>query len=120
MEHDVPCLLLRPWLSLMRVMNAVPRCLADDRNLLALRAALQATHADLWLIGGRVSAGPGKSFLFSSEAATLERLDKARWGMVEDNDGRIEVLLHWRDLGGHADSTLARVGCTLRQRLGDC
>ena len=112
--------LLRPWIIIMKTLNATPRILADDILVFAeghdheqkFKQAFEATHIFLADIGARLA--PSKSTTFSTEKSTRKKLKSHIWATTGTN---IKLIIHARDLGSHLCTTGTMCGPTLTARL---
>ena len=118
----VTALLLRPWLCQMLGINAQPRILADDimitttgqtTHLRKIVPAVEATFTYITDIGGRIA--PHKSALFSSTSVARTVLRQHTWNAIDNQ--KVKVMLDFRDLGAHLNTTARTTGATLTARL---
>ena len=112
--------IFHPWTRMMRGMNVIPRCLADDLTVYAIghnhEARFQASYAEtlryLTFVGAKPA--PSKCYTFSTESITRFRLSQELW---YDINAYVPVVQAVRDLGGQLYTTSMINGSTLKQRL---
>ena len=115
--------ILRPWISIIQEIGAIPRILADDilvwdssdRQEANFRDAYNATFRYIEDIGGK--AAPDKSFTFSTSRTTRQRLRCKQW--EEAGNNYIKVCTQGRDLGGHFSMGPAFNGSTCTNRMAE-
>ena len=118
-------LILKPGITLLRHLETVPRCLADDLLLLSrgpghaqrTSQGLSSLLAYLKLIGVIVSTAADKTFVFSERREDREWLEARQWPWLTPPHTHIAVQTDWRDLGAHIDTSLRRVNITGNLRL---
>ena len=112
--------LLRPWISVMKNIGAIPRILADDILVFAkgldheavFLRAFEATHVFFDDIGAQLA--PSKSTTFSTVRTTRAKLRKHMW---KTTGTLIACVLHARDLGSHMNTGARMCAPTLTARL---
>ena len=112
--------LMRPWVLLMKSMDAHPRVLADDLMVTIFGADyyerfkhfFETTIKYCVDLGARVA--PDKSFTFSSDKRTQAALKQHVWRTLNE---KLKVLSYTRDLGTHLSLNVAMVGTTINERI---